>query len=348
MNFAVKGVLALCWLFLVPAAAGIPFLQRKPDRTVIDCFLTGYLFLFAAAELLILPMIVLQTSLHTLVLIYSVVVLLAASAGLLCLWKSVASGSVPALAARLRTWLRSLSPVFLCALVLIAVQLCIVTVYAHFDADDAFFVSTAVTSVETDSIFAFNPYTGAPYGKLPRRYVLSPFPIFLAVISQLCGGLHPAITAHTIFPPVFLILSYIIVYQLGKKWFADPHRRGAFLFLAAVLNSFTYYSAYNAGNFTMIRLWQGKALLAGALLPLLFYLCLSIMLEEKRGYPRYLLLMANISCCLLSSMGIMLAPLMQGIFLILSFLRFRNLKKCIAELLCTIPSILLGLLYLTL
>ena len=343
MSFIPKGLLALFWLFLVPTAAGIPFLKKNSARTLCDCYLAGILFLFSAAQLLILPMIYLQTSLTALVRCYASVSLAMAVFGLLSLRREAA---LPA--ATDFSWLRRLSPVFWCALVLILVQLLVVTLYAHFDADDAFYVATATTAVETDSIFAVNPYTGAPYGKLPRRYVLSPFPIFLAVISQLCGSLHPAIMAHTIFPPVFLILSYAVVYQLGKKWFHSPHQQGFFLFLAVFLHSFTFYSVYNAGNFQMIRIWQGKALLAAAFLPLLFYLCLHFMLEQHCKYPWILLLMANISCCLLSSMGIMLAPLMQGIFVVVGFLRFRNLKKCAAGLISTLPSIIFGLIYLIL
>ena len=82
---------------------------------------------------------------------------------------------------------------------LILIQLVVVVLYAHMDEDDAFYVGTATTAVETDTLYAYNPYTGAAYNVLPSRYILSPFPAFLAVTSRLCGGLHPAIVAHTVF-----------------------------------------------------------------------------------------------------------------------------------------------------
>ena len=43
--------------------------------------------------------------------------------------------------------------------------------------------------VQTDTIFEVIPYTGLKYYGLPSRYVLSPFPVFLAVVSQLSMGL---------------------------------------------------------------------------------------------------------------------------------------------------------------
>lgn len=98
----------------------------------------------------------------------------------------------------------------------------------------------------------------------------------------------------------------------------------------------------------MVRLWQGKALLAAAFLPLLFYLCISILLEKEPSHPWFLLILANISCCLLSSMGIILAPLMTGCFLAVCLLLTRKWKRVLLGLMCCLPSILLGILYISL
>lgn len=341
MSLAIKGLLAVFWLILIPTAAGIPFLRKKSHYTPGECFLTGYLFLFAAAELLTLPMILLKAPLHVLVWCYGAVAGAAALFGVFCL----KGKKLPAIG-QARDRIRNASPFFWCALILIAVQIVIVVLYAHFDADDAFYVATATTSVEKDSIFVFNPYTGRKYRNLPSRYVLSPFPIFLAVVSELCAGLHPAIMAHTIFPPVFQLMSYLIVYRIASEWFQDsPHGRGIFLYVAAALNSFFAYSTYNSGSFQMIRIWQGKALLAAALIPLLFYLSMTIVMEEKPKYPWYLLLLANTACCLLSSMGIILAPILQGAFALLGMIRFRSPKRFLYGILCCIPSIVLGVVY---
>lgn len=342
MNLIIKGILAGFWLIIVPAASGVPFLRKKDHFTPGECFLTGYLFLFALAEFMILILYCLHTSLHVLVQCYAAAAGLAALCGILCLKKQAGR-----LADDIKRAVPAASPYFWCALILIGMQMCILAVYAHFDADDSFYVATATTAVQTDSIFAVNPYSGFSYGDyVPSRYILSPFPIFLAVISQLCGGLHPAIVAHTVFPPVFQMLSYLVLYQIGRRWFRnDSMRRGIFLFLAAALNCFTSYSVYNAGTFQMIRIWQGKALLAAAFLPALFFLSLSILMEEQPEYPWILLFLANAGCCLLTSMGIMLAPLVQGIFLLSALFRFKSPKRLLKGILCCMPSLVLGIIY---
>lgn len=353
MSLALVGnvLLALVWLFAVPALSGVLFLRKKDSLTWIECLLAGYLFLFALSELLILPMMYFGLPLHILVACYGIATGAAAVAGMLYLARGGGLKKFPAAKdgqpASFACRLRSVSPFLWAALAVIAIQIVVVILFAHFDADDSLYVAASTTAVETDSIFRYNAYTGQIYERLPRRYVLSPFPIFLAVVSQLIGGLHPAVTAHTILPPVFLACAYCVVYLIARKWFPDDaNARGIFLFLAAFLCWFSAYSVYNAGSFQMVRLWQGKAMLAAFLLPSIFYLASSIVLEEQSAYSWVLLFMADLGACLLSSMGIILAPLMIGIFVFLGLLRFRSVKRTVLGLACCIPSAILGIVYL--
>ena len=59
----------------------------------------------------------------------------------------------------------------------------------------------------------------------------------------------------------------------------------------------------------------------------------------------YTHLMADLSCCLLSSMGIILGTLMIGIFLLLCLVFRRDWKAFLKALACCIPSMVLGVFY---
>lgn len=341
MNFIFKMILAAFWLIVVPAGSGALFLAKKERITWGESFLAGYLFLFSAAEILTLVLMMLNQPLHLLVICYGTLSTLSALAGFLLIRKRGLLSVRQTFGSVQRT-----SLYFWAAVILILLQVAILVIFAHLDADDALYVGTATTAVETDQIFRVNAYTGIPYVRLPRRYILSPFPIFLAVISQLSGGLHPAIMAHTVFPAVFVPACYLVLYQLAKKWFPeDKNARGIFLFLTVVLCWFSAYSVYNSGNFQMVRIWQGKALLAAFLLPLVFYLSLSIVMEEKPAYSWWLYAMANVSGCLLSSMGIILTPVMMAVFLVLGLFRFKSLKRTMQGAACCLPSVILGAAY---
>lgn len=350
---ACKGLLAGFWLILVPAASGAMFLRKKEKIAFSESFMAGYLFLFASMELLVLPMIYLKMSLHVLVRIYGGLLILAFLTGLGLLCKrsldrkrKKKNRKNPDIRERVRQKIKETSPWFWMAGVLILLQIAAVSMTAHFDADDAMYVGAASTAVETDTIYSVNPYTGFDYTVLPSRYVLSPFPVFLAVISRLCLGLHPGIVAHMIFPAVFLLMAYLVQNLLGQKWFpGDKDAQGMYLVFLAVLMWFSAYSVYNAGNFQMVRIWQGKALLCSTLLPFVFYLCLTIMIRKEQEYSWMLLGMAAVSCCLLSSMGIMLAPLMIGLAAFVSLVYQRRPFFVIMAFLCCVPSLILGAVY---
>ena len=337
----VKGVLAGFWLIFVPTAAGIPFVKKKKDYTLGESFLAGLLLMLAVAQLLILPGIFRKLSLHLVTLLFAIVMGLCAAYGLYGF-----AGSAGSYGKRLRKSIPEISPWMWIAAGVILVQIGVCVYYAHMDADDAFYVATATTSVHTDSIFAYNPYSGAEYAVLPRRYVLSPFPVLLAVISQLSGGLHPAVTAHTIYPVVFLLAAYLVYYQFGRLWFAEKRReQGLFLLICAVIIWFSGFSVYTGGNFMLVRIWQGKAVLAGVFLPFLFLLCMEIFMQEKPEYPWSLAFLANGACCLFSSMGIMLAPLLMGVFALLSLVKFRDGRRFLKSVVCCLPSLILGVVY---
>ncbi|MDO4323724.1 MAG: DUF6077 domain-containing protein [Lachnospiraceae bacterium] len=341
MHFVIKAFLAGFWLILVPTASGALFLRRKTTFSLEESFLAGYVFLFATAELLTVPLLFLDAPLHILVISYGVVTVLAAIAGLLRMKKQGFSKWFPAPGR-----LKSTSVFFWAALLLIAFQVFVVVRYAHLDADDALYVAASTTAVQEDSIFHINAYTGLPYLTLPRRYIFSPFPMFLAVISQLCGGLHAAITAHTVFPAVFIPASYVAMYQLGRKWLPkEKDAQGIFLFLCAVLCWFSAYSEYNAGNFQMVRIWQGKAILAAFMVPVILYFSLTIVMEERPEYSWLLYAMVNLGTCLLSSVGIIFAPIMMGIFVLMGAIRFKSLRRAAAGLACCLPSVILGISY---
>ena len=310
MGFIFKGILAVIWLLVVPCLAG-GFYFRREKRTCGEYLLAGYTLLFAITELLSLTMIFTKQPLHVLTVTYGVVAGVLAFLGARSLYKKRQKNRI--------------SPELVVAGILILIQLIVVVLYAHMDEDDAFYVGTATTAVETDSLYAYNPYTGAAYNVLPSRYILSPFPAFLAVTSRLCGGLHPAIVAHTVFPAVFVFLAYVVLFQYSRIFFkGKAGEQGIFMILCAVILWFCGYSVYNSEIFTMGRIWQGKAVLAGVFLPFLFLLCMEIFMQEKPEYPWSLAFLANGACCLFSSMGIMLAPLLMGVFALLSLVKFRQ------------------------
>ena len=343
MFIVVKLLLACFWIALIPAGVGMCFISAKKDASPIESFVLGYAALFCIGELTILPAVYFDLRLHIVVMLYGGISVCLAILGY---GMYLRPGKRDA-----REDARLICPpsenfYLAAAVIFIILQTVVVVLFAHMDADDAFYIGTATTSVRTNSVFAVNPYTGYDYTYMPTRYVLSPFPILLAVYSTLIGNLHPAITAHMIYPAVFIPLSYMTLFLLSKRLFPRNRKgQGIFMLILSVTGWFSGYSIYNSENFRMIRIWQGKALLAGCFLPLILYLCITILLDKERRYSFLVLCMALCGACLLSSMGIMLAALTAGLFLLISIFTRRSVGRTIAGILCLAPCIALGVVY---
>ena len=339
----IKGLLSGFWLILVPLALG-------------GSLPAGYVWMFALMECMALPAVFYGVSLHVLALAYGVTTILLALVLSVKRWlraRRALAGpekngeEAGRVTQKMRRYLAGIRPTTAAAAALILFQMVYVSQLAHMDADDSFYVAAAVTDVYTDSVFRYSPYTGALYEVLPKRYTLSPFPVFLSCISRLSGGMHPALLAHMIFPAVFLLVLYTVLYKYGRRFFPkDPDAQGIFLLVCAILMQFSGWSIYNQGNFAMIRMWQGKAVLAGVFVPLLIYYGMTVMGKMPGEGSLPLLFLANTGACLLSSMGIVLAPLTMACVTLTACICRRDMTVLWKGALCCLPAAVLGIVYL--
>lgn len=323
------------FLGLLPFLLGLfytGFLKEK-DNNILLNMAAGYVMMFGIFEVAALPLIWLKQSLSLLLLIYGGILLLIAAVSLLLNYRRI-----PAVISGMFQAVSGFHPCIWLLFLLIAGQLFVYIRYGYSDADDSFYVASAATSLSTDTVFAFNPYTGSEYESLPSRYVLSPFFAFTAAVSKVTGT-HPAIMAHSVFMILFLLLAYAVYALLGQILFdGDMEKVGYFLVILSGLLVFSSYSERTSGRFLLIRLWQGKAVLAGILLPMLLYLAFRLYEGSRADYVLLFLLMC--ACCMVSSMGIALGAVMLGIVGILLAWQKKSLRMLGCMALCGLPNII--------
>lgn len=331
------------FLGLLPFLLGLlytRFVEEEKDNLLLQ-MAAGYVIMFGVFELVALPLIWRRESLSLLKGIYMGILLAGAVLSLILNGKRI-----PQILFQAMQSVRQFTLCIWAELVLIVGQVCIYIRYQYANADDAFFVAAASTSLATNTIFAYNPYTGTAYEKLPSRYVLSPFYAFNAVISKMTDT-HPAIMAHMVFMILFLLLAYAVYALIGRALFSgNTEKLGYFLVVLSGLNMFAAYSERTSGLFLLIRLWQGKAILAGILLPLILYLAIRIFMLEGKRADWILLLLLMCACCMVSSMGIMLGAIMLGILGILFAWKNRNFRLLVYTALCCLPNLLCAGIYL--
>lgn len=341
MMTVIKIFLATAGLLVLAFGLGLLWVKEGREDSSLEILMKGIVTAFAAFEIAALGATAANLPYHVLALGYQGVVIL------------TAAGSFYVKRSILRTLGKSILQKqwkscvwYLPALLLIVFQVYVGTVDTHIDDDDAFYVATASTTLETDSLFQYSSYTGERMEEKPARYVLSPFPVFIAMLSEIYR-MPPAVFAHTCIPLLMIPLAYMVYFLFGRFLFGKSRKkRGIFLLLIAWMNLFGYYSIYTASTFLLIRIWQGKALLASVFIPLLLFYLLKWYVEKKQQKKMWYLSVVSLALALCSSMGIFFAPLMIGVSGLLKCVKERKSIILFYTILLCIPCGILGVLYL--
>ena len=233
-------------------------------------------------------------------------------------------------------------------ILLILIQVFSVSFLQHTDDDDAWYVATAVTDWYTNTIGIYAADTGELITwKSQADYIFAPWPVMCATFSQLVG-IHPTILMHSILPSILLLLAYTVYWILGTDLFLQtPEKITTFLFFYSILNIWGGFSVRSPAMFLLLRVWQGKAIMAAALLPLLFFTTCNYL--RNNNIKTYILLFINnMAILLVSSMGVALSGLIILCFSVAEYISNRSFKA-VAKLLCSlIPNLIIGSLYILL
>lgn len=336
-------VLLIIWFGIVPILLGSLFtgLKKEDGGSLMLSYCSGLIVMLAACQLVTVPLIFLRKGMTSVLFLYGGIVALLCLVSLLFNRKQIVKQVKKAWETmRHNPW------TIWVTVVLILFQTFVLTTQQHIDDDDSFYVGMAAAAVETEGLYAVDPYTGEAYEELPSRYVLSPFPIFNAASSMITKT-HPAAMAHTVFPLVFIPFAYMIYGLLGIRFFKENRWAvGAFLILASMVTMFSGYSVYTEGMFLLVRIWQGKAVLAGALLPAVYEYGFRAF-QNKGKLTDYLMVFAlMLACSLVSSMGIMLGAIALGITGFTCAFRERRIRILLYGVLCCIPNLVYAAMYL--
>ncbi len=313
---------------------------KKEKNPVFFSFVMGYFLQFAILQLLAVPMIFLKIKFSTLFYSWGNII------GILAILSFVLNIHRFKIQDLWNTIKDNFNVQNIIAGLFILVQVIVPMIYMHVDQDDSFYVVTASTSIAENSMYIVAAEDGLEYQRLPPRYVLSPFPLYLASVS-VAIGVHPTIVAHTILPPIFILLAYMIYTQIAFHLFKGEKKAvSIFLIFLSLLYIWGNFSIYTNFTFLLLRIWQGKAMLANVILPAIWLMFLECIKNDKKIGNWLILLMVMIASCHVSSMGIALAPMTLGGLAVVFSIRNRKISYILKSAICMIPNLIYGLTYL--
>jgi len=316
--------------------------MEKEHRTPAMLYVCGWFVSFSVFELVSIPFILLQRRFSELAVFYTIAVFLLF---FISVWRG--RGVVADCLRKfgnfkeLTLWSRIGWGI---GIVLIAGQVLAAVFLEYWDGDDSYYMAQALIANTYDVMYTRDAYTGYEFG-FDIRHALSPVPIYYAWLSAL-SGIHAVIIAHSVIAPIWILLMYSVYALLADK-LLEHHRsyKPLFLILISIWLYFGNVSINTAETFAITRIWQGKGLMAGIIMPLLF-LCFFYLQEVKVSKGIWVLFVLTITASgLATSTSLMLVPTVVGLAAILIGYQKRCLGFAVKMLLGCLPCIVLGLIF---
>lgn len=185
--------------------------------------------------------------------------------------------------------------------------------------DASYYIGLMSTSVQTDSLFKYNVYTGMEMDSFYLRRALATFEIHSAVISQI-SGIHPLLIARIFRACQNVILTSVTVVLCSKTLFWKKEDAGIAKALFAtmvfwVLQLPFAQTIYTPARFLLYRTYEAKAFTSNFVVLFGLYLCVKLLRERN---VRYMILLGIYlwSCMALSTSAIIVAVVACGVILV--------------------------------
>ncbi len=248
--------------------------------------------------------------------------------------------------------------------VIMAFQMVMAVIMASFDGDDAYYVVESLLAQQADVMNTILPYTGTSTS-LDMRHALAAITMWIAYVAKE-SGIHATVLSHSIMPLFFIPLVYLVYVEIGRVLFrAKQQVIPVFMIIVAFLLMFGNVSIYTPATFFLMRTWQGKALVANLVFPLIFWIFLWMFEEAgstpppnrrekeweqpRRDWcPWIELFFVNMLSGMCSSLGVIFGSGLIALLTLVLLGYTRKVKALLGAVLCVVPNIVYLMIYFSL
>lgn len=276
----IKSIQLVFVFFLLTMIIGsLPLkLAKEKHSGLLTSVFYGTIIIMALFEIIVVPMTMMGQTLTKLTQVWSVLILVIGVFSLI-----YTRDYLREQIKRFPEKIKHLSLTHIGILFLIFVQIFICVKYIFLHANDAYYVGMAATTLNTDRLLAFSPYTGGEIEWVNyKSHVVASLPAFWAMLSKLFG-VSAAQMCHTIVPIMFIPIGYILYKEIGVLLFKGEkgHIR-VFLLLLCIGNFFIGKNYDFSYEMLSTSIWQGGTFLANIVLPGIFYFEFKLLKGRKK------------------------------------------------------------------
>ena len=194
-----------------------------------------------------------------------------------------------------------------------------VSVNGEINDDSRYYIALVNTTLNTQTLFQYNPYNGILGGAWFARRALTTFEIHSAMLCYVFQ--IPALVITRIMrASQNVILPRMAVYLCGKSLLFRNDRKVVEKSCELVIVNLVFQmlfagTIYTNATFFLFRSYEGKAFTANVLILFTMYVCVEIMRQKnKRNF--LLLLLVIWGAVAISSSGMLIIPVEMGLFLL--------------------------------
>lgn len=315
------------------------------NDSILEVFSYGFVFHLAIVQVIAIPCLLLKVSFDLFLSIYLFIMMGLFLYYFLFRKPSFSSLNLKSITDRIKNGIT----LWICfATIIIVFQIIYSSYMMHTDADDGHMTTVSTVAIKENrlDISFYDVYDGIYTGRM-RESIYS-WELFIAILSKLFR-IHPAIVDHSVIIAPLLVLSYIAVFNVIKLVLKGRKKQQCALFLYSLLILFAGYSRHSRGCFMLLRIWQGKAVLASFLLFMILHSCLRIYKGDyswRRWIINLCIVIAGTGSSVIGIYMLPIAYIVYGLPLAIYLLTKWNIKQLLLifrRLIITIlPVVIMG------
>lgn len=346
-------LLSIIWLIILPFALGLSMEKyintwKKKGFSLPAVFASGFVLMLASFHVIAVPLMILDRPFTDIAYSWAVIIVIIAAVSVFMARNKIKAEYKDTFKIQKADTITTC--IWVVVILMIVFETWILAMHMHTDADDVRFISESLEAFELNSVLKYHPitgeYLGMPRGEM-KKDLCSPYPFFIAAISKLIN-ITPAITAHTIFPVLFIPLCFAVFYMIGKFFLKEGKREIAiYMLLLTFIVLFSFESVYSIGYTLLTIIWQGRSILATSVLPLLILLLTKFVTEDDIKMGHYVVtLLTYLACACLSGMGLIIPVIVGFVYAFSVLVVKKSFKRAFLLVLITMPTAVNFLYYL--
>lgn len=241
-------------------------------------------------------------------------------------------------------WIKKHPYITLCIGIIVAVQVVLVCFTYNFTLDAAYYVANVGTSVDTNMMNVYDPFTGAWQDHFEVRYFFATYSIQDAIVCQVTG-IPALIWTKSVMALTIIILTNIVYFLIAKKLFNNDYKASTVMMGIMLFVNLTFYTIYTSSEFLMTRTYEGKAIVGNLSLFTVFYVFILMTDNEDFRLPWLTLFIICFGSTTISSSANMLIPVEVTVLFIPYIVRSKAYKQLVKYIACVVPGVVFSLAY---